>query len=246
MSDTYLHVRDEPMKDIMDGLQFLYPVVKEEKLSSPVELIPYYLLYLVMIKEHYLCLDRDPVRRRSADDRKVAGSQERELEGTRDRRRCKRKRIHGGLQLAELLLGAHTELLLLIDYEESKIFEFESLSYKFMRTYDDIESTCLQSFLDISDFLCSPEPAHIINVAWEILQTVLKRLVMLKRKDGGRHKDNDLLAVGDSLERSAYGNLGLSESHVTAHEPVHRTFILHIPLDCLHGLFLIWSILIHE
>jgi hypothetical protein len=85
MSDTYLHVRDEPVKNIMDGLQFLYPVVHEEQLTSAMKFILYYLLHLVMIEQHDLRLHRNSVRRRSIDDGKVSRSKKRELKGTWNR-----------------------------------------------------------------------------------------------------------------------------------------------------------------
>ena len=75
MSYTYPHIRDEPVKDVMDGLQFLHSVMYKEDLSSPVQLIIYYFLDLVMIEKHYLGLNRYPVRRRGIDDGKVPGTE---------------------------------------------------------------------------------------------------------------------------------------------------------------------------
>jgi len=246
MCDAYLHIRHKPVENVMDGLKFLHPVVKEEYLSSPVQLVSDDLLYLVMIEKHYLGLHRNPVRRRRADDGKVTCTQKRELEGTWYRSGCKGQCIHRSLELTELFLGAYSELLLLIDYEKSKILEFEALSYKFMCSYHYIQGTGFQPFLDIGYFLCSAESADIIYIAWKILKTVPECIEMLKGKNGRRNKHSDLLAVGNCLECGTYGHLGLSEAHISADKPVHRTIILHVPLDSLHSLLLIRSILVHE
>ena len=218
----------------------------EEYLSSPVQLVSDYLLYLVIVKEHYLRLHRNPVRRRSRDYRQVSRTQERELEGSRDRGGGQCQSVYRSLELAQLLLRTHTELLLLVYDQKSQILELKALSYEFVCTYDDIESTGLEPPLYIRNLFRSPQTAHIIDIARKILQTVLEGLEMLQRQDGGRNKDSDLLAVRHSLERSTDSNLSLSESHISAHKPVHRAIVLHVPLDGLNGLFLIRSILVHE
>jgi hypothetical protein len=75
MSYTYPHIRDEPVKDVMDGLKFFHSVMYKEDLSSPVELIIDDLLDLIMIEKHYFGLHRYPVRRRGIDDGKVSGTE---------------------------------------------------------------------------------------------------------------------------------------------------------------------------
>ena len=246
MSHAYLHIRHYPVQDIMDGLKFLHPVMDEEYLSSPVEFISDDLPDLIIVKEHDFSLHRNPVRRRSRDYRQVSRTQERELEGSRDRSSRQGKSVHRSLELAQLLLCAHSEFLLLIDDQQTEILELESLSYQFMCTYDDIESTSLESFLDIGNLFRSPQTADIVHVTWKVLQTALESLEMLQCKNGSRHEHGHLLAVSHSLECSTDRNLGLTESHVTADKSVHWTIVLHIPLDSLYCLLLIGSILVHE
>ena len=54
------------------------------------------------------------------------------------------------------------------------------------------------------------------------------------------------VAVRAAFKAVADSNLSLSKSYITAYKSIHRTSILHIPLDCLYSLFLIRSIFIHE
>ena len=69
---------------------------------------------------------------------------------------------------------------------------------------------------------------------------------MLEGQNGCRNQNRHLLAVRHRLESGSYRHLGLSETHIPAHEPVHRISLFHVGLDSLRGLFLIRSILIYE
>ena len=64
MRDADFHVRNEPVQDVVDRLEFLHLVVKEENLPSTVNLVVYDLADFIAVKEHYFSLHRNPVRRR--------------------------------------------------------------------------------------------------------------------------------------------------------------------------------------
>ena len=115
-----------------------------------------------------------------------------------------------------------------------------------MSSDDNVNSPAFKSSLDVREFLGSTHPADILYVTRKILQTGLESIVMLERKNGSRHKHRHLLAVRNGLESSPYGKFSLAETHIAAHEPVHRTLVLHISLDSLCGRFLVRSIFIHE
>ena len=115
-----------------------------------------------------------------------------------------------------------------------------------MSTYHNINSPTFYFLLYLTDFLCSTKSAYKLNIAWEIFETVAERIVVLKGKNGRRNKDCNLLAVRYSLECSPDCDLGLSEAHVSAHKPVHRATVFHIPLHSLDSLLLVRCILIHE
>ena len=115
-----------------------------------------------------------------------------------------------------------------------------------MSTYDYIKGSCLQTLLNVGYLLRCPQTADIVHIARKVLETVLECLEMLKGKNGGRNKNSHLLAVGNCLERSPDSHFRLSESYISAHKPVHRTIILHIPLYGIYGLLLVRSVLIHE
>ena len=115
-----------------------------------------------------------------------------------------------------------------------------------MSTYHNVKSAGLQPLLNVRYLLGCPETAHIIYIAREILQSVPEGIEVLQGQNGGRYKDRNLLAVSYSLEGRTYGYFGLSESHIAAHETVHRAVVFHIPLHGIYSLLLIRSILVHE
>ncbi len=115
-----------------------------------------------------------------------------------------------------------------------------------MGSYHYVQLACLQFFLYLVYFLGCLQAAHIVDGARHILKPGCKCVVMLKGKDGGRHKHGHLLAVRYSLECGPDGNLRLAESHIAADQTVHRTVVLHVPLDCLAGLFLVRRVFVHE
>jgi hypothetical protein len=63
-----------------------------------------------------------------------------------------------------------------------------------------------------------------------------KIAVVLVGQNGDRRDDRHLLAILHRLERRAHRHFRLPESHIPAHEAIHRMRILHIALDVLDRL----------
>ena len=240
------HIGHEAVQNVINGLQFLHPVVKEKYLSSPVELVVYDFSNFIRVEKHNLSLDRYAVRRRCGYYGQVTGSEKRKLQSPRYRCSSKSQSVHGFLELTQFLLCAHTEFLLLIDYQQPKVPEFETCTEYLVSTYQYIYGPALEFLLDFSQFLCTAKTAHKIYIAWKILQTGSESLVMLQGKNGCRHKNSHLFAVRSRFERSPYGHFRLSEAHISAYQTIHRAFRFHIPLDGLHSLFLIRSVFVYE
>ena len=115
-----------------------------------------------------------------------------------------------------------------------------------MCAYDYIKSTGLEPLLNIGNLLRSAKTAHIVYIAWKILQSRLECLEMLEGQNSCRHEHSYLLAVGNCLECSSYRHFRLSETNIATDKSVHRTIVLHIPFNSGYSLFLIRCILIHE
>ena len=113
-------------------------------------------------------------------------------------------------------------------------------------SYEDIDLAGGQPLANLLHLLCAFLPAYIFHIAGKILQPAAESLVMLQRKDGGRHQHSHLLAVGDSLEGGPHCDFGFSEADVAAYQAVHRVGALHIFLDSHCSFLLVGSVLIHK
>ena len=99
--------------------------------------------YLVSVYAQF-GLDGIAVWRRRAYDAHVSCSHQRELERARDGGGRHGERVHVGLQLAQLLLRSHAELLFLVDDEQSEVMPFHRLAYELVRAYENVNLALLQ------------------------------------------------------------------------------------------------------
>ena len=145
--------------------QILNPVVHEEHLSVTAHLEIDGIGDNLLIKSMHLGLYRIAVGRRSLNDRKVARTNQRELQCTRYRRSGHGKRIHVHLKLTELFFHTNTELLFLIDNEQAQVFKLHALAYHLMSTYYYINVAISQFLQYAAGLLCSTGTCKIIYLA---------------------------------------------------------------------------------
>jgi hypothetical protein len=180
-------------------------------------------------------LDRQPVLRRRLDGAHVARACERHVQRARDRRRGEREHVHRLPQHLEFLLVQHAEALLLVDDHQAEILEADIGLDELVRADDDVHRAGRQRRdHGVGLFFCT-EPREQLHRHGELRHALDERVEMLLRQHGGRHQHGNLFAAHHRLERRADGHLGLAETDVAAHEPVHRLGLLHIPLGRLDG-----------
>ena len=224
--------------------QSRYAVVDEVYLSVArhleVDGIGYYLMTIYA----QFGLHRIAVGWRSAYDTHVAGTHQRELQGAWYR--CSRhgERVDIGLQLAQALLGRHSELLFLVDDEQSEVVPLHGLAYKLVRSDEYINLAFLQIGKHLTSLLGSSGARQIVYTHGHVLQSVAECVVMLECQHRCRHQHSHLLAVGSGLEGSTYSHLGLAEAHVAAYQTIHRACTFHIRLYVLCSLRLVGRVLI--
>jgi len=193
-----------------------------------------------------LGVDGVTVGRWRAHDAHVSRSHERELQGAGNG--CGR---HGdgvdiGFQLAQLLLGAHAKLMLLVDDEHSEVVPLHGLAQELVRADDDIDLSARQVFQHLLGLLGRPCPGEIVHTHGKILEAVAEGLVMLKGEHRGGHEHGHLLGVAGRLECRPDSHLGLSEAHIAADEAVHRLCPLHVGLHVLGGFELVGGVFVEE
>ena len=246
MPHSHTGIGDFPSHEGFYLVDILDAVVDEEDLPVATHLEVYRLADNIRIEAFHLGLHRIAVGRRRGDAAQVAGSHQRELQGTRYRRGGHRQRIDVGLQLAQLLFHGDPELLLLVDDEQTEVFEVDILAHDAMRPYQDIYRPLLQILQGLTDLRGSPCPAYIIYLAREILQAFAKGLIVLEGEYRRRHEDGHLLIVRHRFEGSAYGHFGLSKAYVATNQAIHRTVTFHICLHVGSGFHLVGRILVDK
>ena len=189
-------------------------------------------------------LHRIAVGWRSAYDTHVAGTHQRELQGAWYRCSRHSERVDIGLQLAQALLGRHTEFLLLVDDEQSEVVPLHGLAYELVGSDEYIYLALLQVSQHLTGLLGCTGTRQIVYTHGHVLQSVAECVVMLECQHRSRHQHSHLLAVGSGLEGSTYGHLGLAEAHVAAYQTIHWAGSFHIRLYVLCSLRLVGRVLI--
>jgi len=141
MADSDASIRHFAMDKRLYFINILNAVIDKEYLSIATHLKINGFADDIRIKALDFCLHRIAVRRRSCYIAQVACTHERKLQSARDRSCCHCKRVDISLHLSEFLLDCHTELLFLIDDQQSKVFELHILADNAMRTYENIYFT---------------------------------------------------------------------------------------------------------
>ena len=224
----------------------LYAVVDDEELSVAAELKVHRLADNLLVEGVHLGLYGIAVGRWSLYDAQVACSHERELQGARYRGGRERERIYTHLQLAQLLLHRYAKLLLLIDDEQTQVFELHALSYEFVCAHHDVHLTVLEPLQHLLRVGSRAGTAQVLHAAGEVFQSLREGAPMLVGQHGGGHQHRHLLVVTCRLEGSTHGHLGLAEAHVATHEAVHRALPLHVGLDVDGSLQLVGRVFVEE
>ena len=239
-------VGQQPVQDIVDGGQFFHLIVQEEYLAAAVEFVVYDAPDLVFVEEDYLGLDGDAVGRGRLDDGQVAGAEQAELQGARDRGGREREGVDADLQLAELFLGTHAEFLLFVYHQQAEVPEREARAEEFVCADDDVYLPLGKLFLYFGGLFGSLETADEFDVAGEVPEALGEGVVVLQGEDGCRHQHGHLFIVGHRLEGGPDGDFGFAEAHVAADEAVHRVGLFHVALHGSGCGFLAWGVFVHE
>ena len=186
-------VRHVLMYQLADALQVVDARIDEIHLTVARHLEVYGVCNNLSTKGMYLRLDGIAVGRRCLDDAQVAGSHQRELQGTWYGRCRHCQRVYVGLHLAQFLFGRHTELLFLVDNQQPQVLELDTLAYQLVRTYQYVNLAVCQIFQDGSGLLGCTGSRQIFHPYRQVLQTTGEGLVMLISQHRCRHQYSHLL-----------------------------------------------------
>src|SRR5262245_36721030 len=126
-------------------------------------------------------------------------------------------------ELLEALLVLHAEMLLLIDDEEAEIGELHPLGKKRVRADDDIDIAGGETLLHFGAPLGADQARGLGDLHREAAEALAEGVEVLTGEERRRHHDRNLLAGKNGDEARAERNLGLAETDIAAHEPIHGT-----------------------
>ena len=125
----------------------------------------------------------------------------------------------------------NAKTLLLVNDQETQIFEFYILRENSVGTDHDVHNSLFQSFQRQFHLRRSSKSGHHVHANREILHSLDKCIVMLLGKDRSRNQVNHLFSFLDRFECSTDRNLCFSVANVTTDQTVHDLTAFHIFLD---------------
>ena len=141
---------------------------------------------------HHKGAHRQAIDRRRGDDAHLAHPRQRQLQGARDRCGGHRQDVDVGLELLQLLLLRHAEMLLLVDDEEPEMGEPDILGEQRVGADDDVEPAVGELLFDLARVLGGDQPRQLRNAQRQPGKALGEAAVMLPGEQGRRHDHRDL------------------------------------------------------
>src|SRR5690349_14737852 len=103
-----------------------------------------------------------------------------------------------------------------------------------MSANENVELSARAPFHNLALLLARAESRNRIDLKPKLRHPSRERPPMLLGQHGRRHENRNLVAGINRLKRRSNRQLSLSESDITAQQPVHRPRRLHITLDLVN------------
>ena len=189
---------------------------------------------------------RQTVHRRGGDDAHLLHACQRQLQRARDGRGGQGEDMDIRPELLEALLVGDTEMLFLVDDQQSQALEGDGLGQERMGAHDDVDGPVRHALLHLARMLGRHQAGQLLHVDGQPFETLGEIAVVLARQQRGGHHDGHLHAGHGGDEGRAHGHFGLAEAHIAAHQPVHGPARLQIGDGVLDGAALILGLGIGE
>ena len=187
VADGYPTIRDISQNHGLQVGQLLNTIAHEEDLSVSAHFEVDSLDNRLFVEGKHLRLNRIAIGRRRLNHRQVARAHQGELQGSGDRGGRHGKRIDIDFQLPELFLHTDSELLFLIDNQQSQIFKCHRFADQLVGTDYHINLPLRQFSLDSRRIAGRAGPGQIIHFAGKIFQAIEKSMIMLISQNSRRH-----------------------------------------------------------
>ena len=157
-----------------------------------------------------------------------------------------REHVHLELELAQELLLAHAEPLLLVHDQEPEVRGADVAREQAVGADQDVDLALGESCEGRAHLGRAAQPRDHLDLDREVAQPLPEGPQVLLGEDRRRHEHHHLLALRGGLVRGAQRDLGLAVADVAADQPVHRPLGLHVLLDRLDRLELVGRLAVRE
>src|SRR5579884_2018584 len=175
------------------------------------------------------------------DHRHVANTQQRHVQGARNRGGAHGEHVHVFTELLQPLLVTHAKTLFLVDDQKPQIAEFHVFRQQPVGADHHVHLTGSGVLEHLFHLLGGDEAAEHFHPHGERGEAPPEGLEVLERKHGGGSENRHLLAVAERLEGRAHGHFGLAVPDVAAQQAVHGMLVFHVALDLLYGIELVFG-----
>ena len=187
-------------------------------------------------------LYRNAVLRRSLDHAHVAQSDQRHVQGARNRRGRHGQHVHLLAHLLQPLFVAHAETLFFVHHQQAQVGKLHVFREQAMGADQDVDFARFHLLQNFFLLLRRAEAADHLDGDGKRRKALLESFVVLEGEDGGGREHRNLLVVADGLERGAHGDFRLAVAHVAAQQAVHGLGRFHVALDVGDGGLLVFGL----
>ena len=177
---------------------------------------------------------------RRLQQRNVANSRERHIEGARNGRCRQREHVDQRITLLQRLLVIDAEPLFFVEHQQAEVLEHGVLGQHLVGGNEEQQAAVGKSLEGCGVLfrgLKSREQPALYSERFEPRGQIF---VVLTGENGGGGEQNGLLAVEGGLEHRPESDFRLAEADVADHDPVHNLAAFHILFDggdCLQLVF---------
>ena len=187
-------------------------------------------------------LDCDAILGRGLDHAHVAQSDQRHVQGSRNRSRRHGEHVHLLAHLLQPLFVAYSEALLFVDHQQSEVGELYVFRDQAVGADQDVDFSGFHLLQNFFLLLRGAEAADHFNGDGKRRKALFESFVVLEGQHGRGREHGHLLVVADGLEGGAHGDFRLAVADVAAEQAIHGLRRFHVALDVGDRGFLIFGL----
>ena len=168
------------------------------------------------------------------------------MQRARNRRRRHRERVDLEPQLAQKLLLAHAEALLLVDHDQPELFRDDIAREQAVGADQDLDLALVEGAQGLLDLRGVAHARDGLDAHREVAEAVAEGLQVLLHEQRGGSQDEHLTARDGDQEGRPHGHFGLAEPDVAADQPVHRLLAGEILEHLVDGAALVLGLRVGE